>query len=201
MRAALLILDLQRGFFRDPELAEAAERAIPVVNEVAEAVAAAGGAVIVLRTVHKQDGSTFSRRMRQKGTVMMLEGTSEVDDLPALDIPPGSIEIDKTRYSAFARTQLERTLHALRVDTVFVCGAFVDGCVGLTAMDASERDFRAIIITDASISSHAGHARGLQRFCGSEFDVGTVASREAISLLQHQLAWVPARPGLTNISP
>ena len=56
----------------------------------------------------------------------------------------------KPRWSAFYRTALEEHLHDLAVNTVVVAGCNLPNCPRATLFDASERDFRAALVTDAT---------------------------------------------------
>lgn len=56
--------------------------------------------------------------------------------------------ITKGRYSGFVGTDLEMTLRALRVTTVFFAGVTTDVCVDSTARDAFMRDFDSVILED-----------------------------------------------------
>jgi nicotinamidase-related amidase len=56
----------------------------------------------------------------------------------------------KPRWSAFHRTGLEEALHGLGVDTVVVAGCNLPNCPRATIFDASERDFRVVMVADAT---------------------------------------------------
>lgn len=55
----------------------------------------------------------------------------------------------KPRWSAFHRTQLEQWLRGEGCDTVLVAGCNLPNCPRATLFDASERDFRTALATDA----------------------------------------------------
>jgi nicotinamidase-related amidase len=55
----------------------------------------------------------------------------------------------KPRWSGFYRTALEDWLRQQGCDTVVVAGCNLPNCPRATLFDASERDFRAVLITDA----------------------------------------------------
>ncbi len=64
------------------------------------------------------------------------------------------ILLRKTRFSAFLRTNLEEQLRDLKVDTVVMCGFSTNACVGLTAIDAFDRDFRVLLAGDAVLGTN-----------------------------------------------
>ena len=55
----------------------------------------------------------------------------------------------KPRWSGFYRTGLEEWLRQEGCDTVVVAGCNLPNCPRATLFDASERDFRAVLVTDA----------------------------------------------------
>lgn len=65
----------------------------------------------------------------------------------------------KPRWGAFYRTPLGEHLGALGINTVVVCGCNFPNCPRTTVYEASERDFRVVLITDA-VSGR--YKRGLQ---------------------------------------
>jgi nicotinamidase-related amidase len=55
----------------------------------------------------------------------------------------------KPRWSAFHRTPLEAWLRARDVTTVVVAGCNLPNCPRASLFDASERDFRTVLVKDA----------------------------------------------------
>lgn len=56
----------------------------------------------------------------------------------------------KPRWSAFHRTNLDALLSVLGVDTVVVAGCNFPNCPRATLFDATELDYRAAVVTDAT---------------------------------------------------
>ncbi|MGE5704999.1 MAG: cysteine hydrolase family protein [Clostridia bacterium] len=76
--------------------------------------------------------------------------------------------MDKTRYSAFAGTDLELKLRAKHIDEVHLAGVCTDICVLHTAVDAYNKGFRIVVHKDAVQSFNpAGHEWALGHFAGS----------------------------------
>lgn len=72
---------------------------------------------------------------------------------------------DKTRYSAFAGTDLEIKLRERGIDEVHIVGVCTDICVLHTAVDAYNKGFEIIIHKDAVASfNEAGHEWALSHF-------------------------------------
>ncbi|MFH1438262.1 MAG: cysteine hydrolase [Pseudomonadota bacterium] len=81
-----------------------------------------------------------------------IRGTQGTRPLPELEQQDGDIIIEKRRFSAFFKTDLDQTLRTLGVDTVAVAGIHTHFCVLATAFDAFCNDFATIIIEDMSTS-------------------------------------------------
>ncbi|MET3288879.1 cysteine hydrolase [Brevibacillus fluminis] len=76
--------------------------------------------------------------------------------------------MDKTRYSAFAGTDLELRLRARQIDTLHLVGVCTDICVLHTAVDAYNKGFSIVVHKDAVQSFNpAGHEWALGHFAGS----------------------------------
>ncbi len=73
--------------------------------------------------------------------------------------------MDKTRYSAFAGTDLEIKLRERGIEEVHICGVCTDICVLHTAIDAYNKGFK-IVIYKAAVASfnEAGHEWALSHF-------------------------------------
>lgn len=76
--------------------------------------------------------------------------------------------IDKTRYSAFAGTDLELKLRERGVEEVHLVGVCTDICVLHTAVDAYNKGFQ-IVVHERAVASFnpAGHDWALGHFRGS----------------------------------
>ena len=76
--------------------------------------------------------------------------------------------MDKTRYSAFAGTDLEMKLRERGITEVHLIGVCTDICVLHTAVDAYNKGFSIIVYEDATASFNAeGHVWALGHFKNS----------------------------------
>ncbi|MGY0693629.1 cysteine hydrolase family protein [Virgibacillus sp. FSP13] len=75
---------------------------------------------------------------------------------------------DKTRYSAFAGTDLEIKLRERGIDEVHLVGVCTDICVLHTAVDAYNKGFNIVVHQDAVASfNQAGHEWALGHFANT----------------------------------
>jgi len=75
------------------------------------------------------------------------------------------VYMDKTRYSAFAGTDLELKLRERGITEVHLVGVCTDICVLHTAVDAYNKGFKIVVYKDAVASfNQAGHEWALGHF-------------------------------------
>ena len=174
MTEAFVIIDLQRWFFRTEARAAKLTTLVPRINALARAADDARQPIVLVRTRFTADRSEWSLRMRQSNVGVLIDGTRDVEDVDGLQLPNPAISVLKTRHSAFVRTELETMLKRGGVTSLLLAGAFVDGCVGLTAIDAHERDFPVRIAGDAVVSVDDSAGEAMLRFLNAEFDIPAV---------------------------
>ena len=80
-------------------------------------------------------------------------GTRQVEILARLAPQPGDCVIDKLRYSAFHRTELDAHLKNLGIRRLMVSGVLTDACVLATVLDAFALGYRVDLIADACTST------------------------------------------------
>lgn len=126
--AALLVVDLQRDFLSGGLAPiEGTDAVVPAVVELAEGVLPTG--------VEVDDDALLAGEV--------------------LELGPREVILAKPRWSAFHRTRLEEWLEAEGADTVVLAGCNLPNCPRATLFDASERDLRAVLVSDAvSRTSH-----------------------------------------------
>lgn len=148
---ALLLIDLQQGFFEDPVFARARSEVAANCNRLAAAASGAGVPVISVRTVHKQDKSTWTLKMLEDDQGYLFEGTAKAAYLEELEVA-GAIEVIKRRDSAFWNTELATLLLQRRVSSLVLAGVSTDTCIQATAADAFSANLPVAVATDASAS-------------------------------------------------
>jgi ureidoacrylate peracid hydrolase len=161
-RCALLVVDMQNGFCHpDGSFAAmgfdtaALRTAVGGCRDLIAAARRRDVPVIFTRYVYERgyaDAGVTNRELfpeirKHNG---LLTGSWDADllaDLPASD---GDVIIDKSRYSAFYGTRLEPLLRGQRIRSLVVCGVTTNMCVETTVRDASQRDYRTFVVSDAT---------------------------------------------------
>jgi nicotinamidase/pyrazinamidase len=93
-----------------------------------------------------QNDFIFQGRMKPHA----IRGTNGTRPIPDLEQQPSDIILEKRRFSAFFKTDLDQTLRTMNVDTVAVGGINTHFCVLATAFDSVCHDFTTIILEDMS---------------------------------------------------
>ena len=77
-------------------------------------------------------------------------GMPEHEIVDALKPQAGEIVLNKVTMGAFCSTGVEARLRALGVTEVVATGVSTNNCVGMTAMEASDRGFGTVLVSDAT---------------------------------------------------
>ena len=92
---------------------------------------------------------------------------------------PGDIIVRKTRVGAFSTTDLDAQLRERGVDTLILAGISTSGVVLSTVRDASDRDYRVLVLADATADPDRDvHAFLTERIFPRQADVITTVQLE-----------------------
>lgn len=78
-----------------------------------------------------------------------LRGVGGGQVIPELTPPLGALVLDKTRFTAFYRTDLEKILAEAQPEEVWVTGVVTSICVMDTVGDLRNRDYTPVVPVDA----------------------------------------------------
>lgn len=122
-----------------------ARKIIPSILELTRAFRRTGNRVVFACDSFMEGDFIFRSRMPPHA----IRGTGGDHPIAELEMQPSDLFLPKRRMSSFYKTDLDQTLRTWEVDTVAVCGIVTNVCVLLTALDAIQNDFRAIVVSDA----------------------------------------------------
>jgi nicotinamidase-related amidase len=152
-RTALLVMGYQPGILDrlpDPEAQlERAERALAIARTSGATV----GYVRVAFTDADYENAPETSRM---GALVKAGGRALHADEPATQIHErvaprnGDVVVRKVRVGAFSTTDLDDQLKQRGVDTIVLAGISTSGVVLSTVRDGADRDYRVIVLSDAS---------------------------------------------------
>ncbi len=170
MGRALLVIDMlndfvdEKGSLRVPDT----EAVLPrVVQEVADA-RARGEAVVYVCDAHQPDDPEFSRMGWPPHAVRGTWGARVVEALEPRPLDP---VVEKTTYSGFHGSDLDRVLREREARTVRLVGCVTNICVLYTAADAAMRGYEVEVVRDAVAGldpgDHAFALRQMERVLGA----------------------------------
>ncbi|WP_037603655.1 cysteine hydrolase family protein [Streptacidiphilus rugosus] len=172
-RSALLVIDVQRDFVAGGAMpVPGTDEILPALAELVDAYRAAGRPVVHVVRLYEPGGDDVDLPRRaavQQGGRLAAPGSTGSELVPAVlgDHRPAPLDpaslltgapqplgarefvLYKPRWSAFHRTRLEELLREHGVDTVVVAGCNLPNCPRATLFDASARDLRTVLVTDA----------------------------------------------------
>lgn len=166
MGQALLIIDLQQEFFKEGRLKDHRQKLATNVNELVDIAHKNNIPVIWVRQEYKpnlSDAPLYNRRNNKPVTIIGTEGCQL---LPELHKKAGDYEIIKKRFSAFFKTDLEKIIQQLHINSLIIAGVNTMTCIRTTAIDAYQRDYDVILALDCidayDIKQHKDSLKYLQ---------------------------------------
>lgn len=138
MKPALLVIDVQKAFFKDPETIHSLNKAIVQINAGIDLFRQKGLPIICIQHMVKESG--------------LLPGTEGFDLPDSLSILPTDPHIHKTYGNAFNKTPLEELLRQQNIDTLVITGYCAEFCVLSTYRGALDLDLTPVILRGAIAS-------------------------------------------------
>ena len=157
---AVVVVDMQNGFcHEDGSLyAPGSEAAIDPCRDLVDRARDDGVGVVFTRDVHPpeqfEDAHYYDEFERWGEHV--VEGSWEAELVDGLDPEEDDLVVKHT-YDAFHETQLEGWLDAHGIDDLVFCGTLANVCVLHTAGSAGLRDYRPVLVEDATGHIEEGH--------------------------------------------
>lgn len=173
---ALVLVDVVNGFdFESGE--DLLVHARPAAERVADLVERARAAGVPVVYVNDNVG-----RWRADFSAVVRHHLR--DDAPGRDVAerlkpaPDAYAVLKTKHSGFYQTALDALLAHLGTQTVVLAGFVTDVCVLATALDATARDLRLVVPSDASASARPTHHEDALAYLRRVADAATPLAAE-----------------------
>jgi nicotinamidase-related amidase len=169
---ALITIDMQQDFLEgQPFEIPGTSEILPRLQRLAAAFRRARLPIVHMVRLYKRDGSNVDlcrRRAVEQGAAIVIPGTAGAELAPPL-LPGRDVNLEaglllsgaaqplapkewvmyKPRWGAFFRTPLEQHLLALGVTSLAFTGCNFPYCPRTSIYEASERDFRIVLVEDA----------------------------------------------------
>jgi ureidoacrylate peracid hydrolase len=162
-KTALVVVDMQNAFMLPGvahTLCPMAEKIVPNINRLAEAVRDTGGTVVWIKTTFTAETlkswSTYYDITRPEQNAKRAEALAAGSRGHALwdglDVRPDDVIVEKKRFSAFIQgsSNIADVLHARGIDTILVTGTVTGVCCESTARDAMMLNFNTVMVTDGT---------------------------------------------------
>jgi nicotinamidase/pyrazinamidase len=168
-KTALIVADMLNDFL-DPQgslyVGPQARKIIPFIVQKITAFRAEGGVVIFVCDAHALNDREFRYFPSHA-----VKGSWGATLIPELTPGPGDYQVEKTRYSAFAHTDLEDILKQEHVYEVHVVGVMTSICVLETVKELFDRDIPAVVyrhgVADADPEAHSFALKQVQQVWGA----------------------------------
>ena len=169
-KTALIVADMLNDFI-DPRgalyVGPQARRIIPFVAHRIDATRRQGGVVIFVCDAHAPDDREF-----QYFAPHAVQGSWGSWVIPELPVLSEDYRVDKTRYSAFSRTNMDELLKSEGVTEVHVVGVLTSICVLETVKELFDRDIPAVVyrqgMADADPEGHAFGLKQMEQVLGAQ---------------------------------
>ncbi|HTP23353.1 MAG TPA: cysteine hydrolase [Solirubrobacteraceae bacterium] len=183
-RAALLVMDYQNGvvdMLGEPE--DLLSRAASALDTIRRA----GGVVGYVRVAFEDADLAAFPPTSGMGARVAASGQALHNDSPSTAVHDrvapreGDIIVRKVRVGAFSTTDLDAQLRERGVDTLILAGISTSGVVLSTVRDASDRDYRVLVLEDATADREDDiHSFLIERIFPRQAEVITVADLDAL---------------------
>jgi nicotinamidase-related amidase len=206
--AALLTIDTQNDFTlsNSPFAITGTFEIVAKMRHVLHAFRNTDRPIIHVIRIYNPDGSNVDlsrkRVVGELGKKLVIAGTQGAELVDALKPPNSKVRLDtelllkgklqqvatkewimyKPRWGAFYATPLERHLRNLNTNTLVICGCNFPNCPRTTVYEASERDFRVVLISDATSNVYE---RGLQEL--DKIGVELMTSHDCVAALKYSI--------------
>ena len=170
--AALVLIDVQRDFYADdaPLPIEGTKAAIPAMASLVTEFRDRAMPIVHVVRLYRPDGSNADvvrKQAIERGVRFAVPGSAGSQIAP--ELLPNPVELDhelllsgelqqigprehvmyKPRWGAFYQTKLEQHIHDTGSDTLVFVGCNFPNCPRASIYEASERDFRIVLVSDA----------------------------------------------------
>jgi nicotinamidase-related amidase len=148
MKAALLIVDVQRDLFEpEPRPAEA-DAVIERINSLADQARTAGAPVIFVQHEYRAE--------------RCVADTPGWELVPQLRVLAGDLKVRKTTPDSFLRTGLRDLLEQHYVEKLVICGFATEFCIDTTTRRAAAQGYEVVLAADAHTTHDKEHASAVQ---------------------------------------
>jgi len=149
MKPVLLVIDVQKEFFRNPTTSESLNAAIEYINAAIELFREKHLPIVCIQHMDKEEG--------------LVPGKDGFELPQNLKILSSDLHIHKTYGNSFNKTPLAEKLRELGVDTVIITGFSAEHCVLSTYRGTEDLDLTPIILRGSLASDNPENIEFVER--------------------------------------
>jgi nicotinamidase-related amidase len=149
MKPVLLVIDVQKEFFKNSGTAQSLNDAIEYINAAIELFREKHLPIVCVQDMDEESGR--------------VPGKDGFDLPQNLNILSSDLHVHKTYKNAFNKTPLAEKLRELGVDTVIITGYAAENCVLSTCRGAEDLDLTSIILRGSLASDHPENIEFVER--------------------------------------
>ena len=149
MKPVLLVIDVQKEFFKNPRTAQSLNDAIEYINAAIELFREKHLPIVCIQDIDEESGR--------------VPGKDGFDLPQSLKILSSDLHVHKTYRNSFNKTPLAEKLRELGVDTVIITGYSAERCVSSTYRGAEDLDLTPIILRGSLASDNQDNIEFVER--------------------------------------
>ena len=149
MKPALLVIDVQKEFFKSPRTAQSLNDAIEYINAAIDLFREKHLPIVCIQDIDEESG-----RVPGKDGFQLPQN---------LNILSSDLHVHKSYKNSFNKTPLAEKLRELGVDTVIITGYAAENCVLSTCRGAEDLDLTPIILRGSLASDNSENIGFVER--------------------------------------
>lgn len=177
MNYAIFVIDMINDFVYDKFRNERAIKIIPNIKKIIDIARKKNIPIIYLKDAHEK-GDPEEKLWGQHA----LNDTKGSEIIQELKPEKKDHIIKKRTYSGFYKTDLELLLKKYEVDTVILLGVSTDICVQNNAADLFYRNYKIIVVRDATASINEENHEYALNYMKNIFNANVLNTEEVIRI-------------------
>lgn len=185
-RPAVVVIDMLRDFLEEDGVlyCKKCRDILPNMKKLIEVARSKSIPVVYVSCSHHLGGKSGDLVKWPPHAIEGTKGAEIVDELKPQD---GDYVVHKETYSGFFKTDLEKTLRSLGVDTVIITGIHTHVCILASGLDAFYRGFKVIFPEDCITTGNEENHKTRLRFFRSHLGEVTTLAKLVSDLIEARI--------------
>ena len=168
---AVIVIDMQNDFVSEgaPIECAGAREIIPTISNFLDFIRSQKVPIIYTQETHREQKVDFGIEL-ERSPQHCIKGSMGYEIVKELTPQKADFIIRKPRFSSFYATDLDILLKGLDKKILLITGVATNVCVYATAMDAMQRDYRVVVVSDcvagSELALHNAFLKNIQYILG-----------------------------------